>query len=100
VVVAGGGVSAAGRVAAIHTHIDASLGRLGSWLKRIRQPTLVVNGVYDEMIPVANSYGLSGLPSGMLIAYPVSGHGALFQFNKLFTRQVTDFLPLHLMHAH
>ena len=52
------------------------------------------------MISVANSYGLSGLPSGMLIAYPVSGHGALFQFNKLFTRQVTDFLPLHLMHAH
>jgi pimeloyl-ACP methyl ester carboxylesterase len=69
-------------------------------LKRIRQPTLVVNGVHDEMIPVANSYWLSAnLPSAMLITYPDSGHGALFQFHKLFTRQATDFLSLDLMHA-
>src|SRR5262249_4848068 len=28
-------------------------------LKTIRQPTLVVNGVHDEMIPIRNSYFLS-----------------------------------------
>ena len=28
-------------------------------LRRIRQPTLVLNGVRDEMIPVSNSYWLS-----------------------------------------
>jgi pimeloyl-ACP methyl ester carboxylesterase len=69
-------------------------------LKRIRQPTLVVNGVHDEMIPVSNSYWLSAnLPNGMLITYPDSGHGALFQFHKLFTRQATDFLSFDSMHV-
>jgi len=67
-------------------------------LKRIGQPTLV--GVHDEMIPVANSCCLSAnLPNAMLITYPDSGHGALFQFNKLFAHQVADFLSLDLMHA-
>jgi pimeloyl-ACP methyl ester carboxylesterase len=62
-------------------------------LKSIRQPTLVVNGVHDEMIPVRNSYWLSeNLPNAVLMAYPDSGHGSLFQFHHSFTRQATDFL--------
>ena len=62
-------------------------------LKNIHQPTLVVNGVHDEMIPVANSYRLSeNMPNAMLITYPDSGHGALFQFHDSFTRQATAFL--------
>ena len=62
-------------------------------LKRIRQPTLVVNGVYDEMIPVFNSYWLSeNLPNAVLLTYPDSGHGSLFQFHDSFTRQATAFL--------
>ena len=62
-------------------------------LKDIKQPTLVVNGIYDDMIPVSNSYWLSQyLPNAVLMTYPDSGHGSLFQFHESFTRQVTEFL--------
>ena len=62
-------------------------------LKAIRQPTLIVNGVHDEMIPVANSYRLAeNLPNAMLLTYPDSGHGSLFQFHESFTRQAAAFL--------
>jgi pimeloyl-ACP methyl ester carboxylesterase len=62
-------------------------------LQRIQQPTLVVNGVHDEMIPVRNSYWLAeNLPNAVLLTYPDSGHGALFQFHESFTRQATTFL--------
>ena len=62
-------------------------------LKGIRQPTLVVNGIYDEMIPVSNSYRLSeNLPNAVLLTYPDSGHGSLFQFHESFTRHATAFL--------
>jgi len=62
-------------------------------LRTIRQPTLVVNGVHDEMIPVRNSYWLSeNLPNAVLLTYPDSGHGSLFQFHDSFTRQVAGFL--------
>src|SRR5262245_4827724 len=57
-------------------------------LKNVAQPTLVVNGVHDEMIPVSNSYRLSeNLPNAMLLTYPDSGHGSLFQFHESFNRQ-------------
>jgi pimeloyl-ACP methyl ester carboxylesterase len=62
-------------------------------LKSIPHPTLVVNGIYDEMIPVQNSYWLSAnLPNGVLLTYPDSGHGSLFQFHESFTRQAAAFL--------
>ena len=62
-------------------------------LGRITQPALVVNGIRDEMIPVRNSYRLSeGLPNAMLLVYPDSGHGSLFQFHDSFTRQGAAFL--------
>jgi pimeloyl-ACP methyl ester carboxylesterase len=62
-------------------------------LKRIVQPTLVVNGIHDEMIPVANSYALGEhLPNAVLLTYPDSGHGSLFQFHESFTRQAAAFL--------
>jgi pimeloyl-ACP methyl ester carboxylesterase len=62
-------------------------------LKSIRHPTLVVNGVQDEMIPVANSYWLGeNLPNAVLLTYPDSGHGALFQYHESFTRQASAFL--------
>ena len=62
-------------------------------LKKIRQPTLVVNGVYDDMIPVRNSYWLSeNLPNAVLLTYPDSAHGAIFQFHESFTRQSAAFL--------
>lgn len=62
-------------------------------LRGIRQPTLVVNGIHDEMIPVSNSYFLSeNLPNAVLMTYPDSGHGSLFQFHDSFTRQAAAFL--------
>jgi pimeloyl-ACP methyl ester carboxylesterase len=62
-------------------------------LSGIRQPVLVVNGVFDEMIPVSNSYWLSShLPDAVLMTYPDSGHGSLSQFHESFTRQAASFL--------
>ena len=50
-------------------------------------PCLVVNGVVDIMIPVRNSYLLSEhLPNPVLLTYPDSGHGSLFQFHESFTK--------------
>jgi pimeloyl-ACP methyl ester carboxylesterase len=69
-------------------------------LKTVRQPTLVVNGVHDEMIPVRNSYWLSeNLPNAVLLTYPDSGHGSLFQFHESFTRQAGGFLASDSAHA-
>jgi pimeloyl-ACP methyl ester carboxylesterase len=62
-------------------------------LKNIHQPSLVINGVHDEMIPVRNSYWLSGnLPNAVLMTYPDSGHGSLFQFHESFTCHANAFL--------
>ena len=62
-------------------------------LGEISQPCLVVNGVFDNMIPVRNSYMLSEhLPNAMLLTYPDAGHGSLFQFHKSFVRQASLFL--------
>ena len=62
-------------------------------LREVRQPTLVVHGIHDEMIPVSNSYRLAErLPNAVLLAYPDSGHGSLFQFHDSFTRHAAAFL--------
>lgn len=72
---------------------EAATGKRFASLKNIHQPTLVVNGIHDEMIPVRNSYWLSeNLPNAVLLTYPDSGHGSLFQFHESFTRQAAAFL--------
>ena len=64
-----------------------------SELQDIAQPTLVVNGHHDVMIPTLNSYTLSQhIPRAQLIIYPDSGHGVLFQFPKLFVAHGRMFL--------
>jgi pimeloyl-ACP methyl ester carboxylesterase len=69
-------------------------------LKSIRCPVLVVNGIHDEMIPIVNSYRLAEkLPDAMLIAYPDSGHGALFQFHQSFSKQAAAFLDSTALYA-
>jgi pimeloyl-ACP methyl ester carboxylesterase len=62
-------------------------------LCQISQPCLVVGGVFDILIPVRNSYLLSEhLPNAVLLTYPDSAHGSLFQFHESFTRQAAAFL--------
>jgi pimeloyl-ACP methyl ester carboxylesterase len=83
---------AAAQMAAFRDWEQVSGERFGD-LKKIPHPVLVVNGVHDEMIPVPNSYWLSAhLPNAMLLTYPDSGHGSLFQFHESFTRQAAAFL--------
>jgi len=70
-------------------------------LTKIHQPTLVGNGIHDEMIPVSNSYALGEhLPNAVLLTYPDSGHGSLFQFHESFTRQAAAFLASDSPFAH
>jgi pimeloyl-ACP methyl ester carboxylesterase len=58
-----------------------------------RQPTVVVNGIRDEMIPVSNSYRPADkLSNAVLRAYPGSGHGFLYKFHESFINQVAAFL--------
>jgi len=83
---------AAAQIAAFREWEQCS-GRRFADLRSIRQPTLVVNGVHDEMIPIVNSYRLAeNLPNAVLFTYPDSGHGSLFQFHESFTRQAAAFL--------
>ena len=72
---------------------EAFTGERFAKLRKISQPCLVANGVFDNMIPVRNSYMLSEhLPNAMLITYPDAGHGSLFQFHGSFVRQASIFL--------
>jgi pimeloyl-ACP methyl ester carboxylesterase len=68
-----------------------------SHLKSITQPTLIVNGVHDEMVPVYNSYWLSeNLPNAVLMTYPDSGHG-MAHSSSFTTRSRVRRLPFSLL---
>lgn len=62
-------------------------------LKNVQNPILVVNGKDDIRMPTINSYSLfSLLPKAQLILYPDSGHGFLFQYPELCSKNFSDFL--------
>lgn len=64
-------------------------------LKLIKQPTLVVNGRDDIMVPTVNSFILQqNLPNARLLLFPDSGHGAHFQFAEEFAEAAAQFLSL------
>ena len=47
------------------------------YLKTIQQPTLIVNGSNDVIMPTVNSFIMQqNMPNAQLIIYPDSNHGA------------------------
>ncbi|WP_084570742.1 alpha/beta fold hydrolase [Methylosinus sp. PW1] len=62
-------------------------------LRAIEQPSLVVSGSHDTMLPAGNAYAMfKAMSNAQLILYPDSGHGALFQHHSLFVSQARAFL--------
>jgi pimeloyl-ACP methyl ester carboxylesterase len=69
--------------------------RTGSYdyLKTIKQPTLVVNGSNDVIMPTVNSFIMQqNMPNAQLIVYPDSNHGAHHAYPERFVRHASDFL--------
>src|SRR3979411_1195785 len=63
------------------------------YLKTVKQPTLVVNGSNDVIMPAVNSFIMQQYtPYAELIIYPDSNHGAHPQYPELFVEHASRFL--------
>jgi len=81
----------------------AQLGALGSWLSgkeiagrsvdEIASPTLVADGLEDDLVPTANDRELARIiKHSSIVLYPDAGHAFLFQDERAFLQRVQGFL--------
>jgi pimeloyl-ACP methyl ester carboxylesterase len=85
-------VAAAAQYAAIVSSNEKSAG-VWDYLADIHQPTLVVDGSNDLIIPTINGFTLQQhLPNAQLIVYPDSSHGPQNQYPELFLAHAALFL--------
>ena len=64
-----------------------------AYLNAIQQPTLVLNGLKDVMIPTINSWHLAqNIANAHLLIYLDAGHGAQFQYPERFLNHAIQFL--------
>lgn len=64
-----------------------------SHLREITQPTFILNGANDVMIPTINSWHMSQhIPNAQLFIYPDAGHAAQFQYPERFMQHARQFL--------
>jgi pimeloyl-ACP methyl ester carboxylesterase len=62
-------------------------------LRAIKQPTFILNGMNDIMVPTVNSwYMAQNIPNAQLFLYPDAGHGAQFQCPERFLKHAIAFL--------
>jgi poly(3-hydroxyalkanoate) depolymerase len=65
----------------------------GLWLHRLRQPTLVVHGDADPIVPVANARILAArIPNARLVTVPGGGHLFLLTRPVAMAGLITEFL--------
>lgn len=84
--------TAMAQYAAIVSSNETSEG-VWDYLADIHQPTLVVDGSNDLIIPTINGFTLQQhLPNAQLIVYPDSSHGPQNQYPELFVAHATMFL--------
>jgi len=64
-----------------------------AYLRGIRQPTFILNGVNDVMVATVNSFYMArNLPNAQLFIYPDAGHAAQFQCPQRFLQHAVQFL--------
>ncbi len=87
--------------AVMHAQIEANvlyLPRLSeqdpfAHLREIHQPTFILNGVNDVMVPTINSFYMArNIPNAQLFVYPEAGHAAQFQYPERFLQHAIQFL--------
>lgn len=62
-------------------------------LRDIKQPTFILNGVNDVMVPTINSwYMAQNIPNAQLFIYPDAGHAPQFQYPERFLKHAIQFL--------
>jgi pimeloyl-ACP methyl ester carboxylesterase len=84
--------SAAAQLQAIAKSNEKTDGVL-DYLKDIDNPTLVVHGNNDLIIPTVNGFTLQQhLPNAQLIIYPDSNHAPFYQYPELFLAHASLFL--------